>query len=106
VAVVTAVQFIFRVTAFGLEELPVAPHTVNRSVMDVESWVAWRGKEVAAGVAVGGEVVRLSFKLSLVAGKVSGDLPDDIVSAAVRADFGRVRNSLEEGAVFGDVGLG
>ena len=67
------------------EELPVAPHAVKHSLMNVKSRVTRRGKKVTARVTtVDGWV--LDIASSLVA-KGCVDLADDTVSAAVRADF-------------------
>lgn len=64
----------------GAECLLVRPHAVDLSVMQVECWVAWRGEEISAWVAIDGEM-----------------------SAAMGADFNRIGNAFENGAKCGEV---
>jgi hypothetical protein len=68
--------------------------------MDVKGRVAWRGEEVPAGIAAGRV---LNLKVWAVMKGV--DLPDHVVSAAVRTDLDRVGSSFGKAAVFGDVRL-
>jgi hypothetical protein len=68
--------------------------------VDVECWVAGRGEEVAAGIAAGRV---LGLVVWVFVDDV--DLPDHVVSTAVRADLDRVGSSFRKAAVFGDVRL-
>jgi hypothetical protein len=58
-------------------------------MVDVEGWVAGRSEEVAAGIAAGKVLVLVVWVF------MKGvDLPDHVVSTAVRADLDRVWSSL------------
>lgn len=108
-SVIPTIQLLLRIAALGFEELPVAPHAVDHSVMNID---AWGGKGIPAGVAAGGERKRCQIGVRSAGielcnrDRFDGDyIPDDIVAAAVRADFGHVGHSFEEVAVGGYVGV-
>ena len=104
-SILTTIHCLLRIAALGFEKLPIAPHAIDHSVVDVEGWVAWGGEEVAAGVAAGGGVRSGLGWAQPSGGEVRVGLPDDIVSAAVRAYLGRVGHSFEEVAVGGNNGF-
>jgi hypothetical protein len=100
VSVVATVHFCLGEAANRVEQLPVRPHPVHHSVMDVKCWVAWRGEEVAAGIAAG-RVLGLVLRVFVD----DVDLPDHVVSTPVRANFDCIGSSFGKAAVFGDVRL-
>jgi hypothetical protein len=68
--------------------------------MNVEGWITGRSEEVTAGIAAGRV---LGLVVWVFVDDV--DLPDHVVSTAVRADLDRVGSSFGQAAVFGDVRL-